>query len=57
MEQDANPLSDEPPAAVVGTPEGRAEARRLLDEGRERMTERDWDDLRVKFGRRQRQIA
>jgi hypothetical protein len=55
MEQDANPQHEL--AAGVGTPEGLARAKRLLDEGRERMTEQDWDDLRVKFGRRQRQIS
>ena len=57
MEQDANPQSDVPRPTGVGTPEGLAQAMRLLDGGRAGMPEQDWADLRVRFGRRERQIA
>lgn len=41
----------------VGTPEGRAWARKVLAEARARMTEQDWSELQERFGRRERRAA
>jgi hypothetical protein len=48
---------DVPRPTEIGTPEGRAWARKVLDEGRARMTDADWQRLRDRFGHRERHIA
>ncbi len=56
MEQDAE-RQDTGTPTEAGTPEGRAWARRVLDEGRARMSEQDWAALREQFGVRARRVA
>jgi hypothetical protein len=58
MEHDTDAQSDSAPAtAGVGTPQGRERARRLLADGRDRMSQQDWADLRERFGVRVRHVA
>lgn len=58
MEHDTDAQTDSAAAtAAVGTPQGREDARKLLADGRDRMSRQDWDALREQFGVRVRHVA